>query len=376
MTSKAKMTAGFTDLIASAEAWRRGDFEDVIKFTTKAIESAHLSTEDMAIAHYQRGLVYSRKDLYEKAMVEFDESIRLNPDFARAYYQRGFIARKIGQDDHAIDDYNRALRLDPELFPAYVNRGVIYVDKRLYHEAIQDFHRAIRLDPTNPRIYSDRGCAFYGNGNYDRAMEDFNEALRLDPNYVLAHLHRGHVYCVTESYDEALEAYSQAIKRDPEFALAWRNRADVYFCQGQFSDAANDYEAYLKLQPQDMAVIILLYLARVRSGGDGASELAAQAQGIILDDWPGAAIGMFLDDVAPSDVIVQATHDEQVIASGGAHLACFYIGQYYLLQGKTAEAVDMFRQALLDGPTHCFEHTFVEAELKRLGVTAMILRSR
>ncbi|MFQ6024863.1 MAG: tetratricopeptide repeat protein [Acidiferrobacterales bacterium] len=365
-------TAEFANLAASAEAWRRGDVDDVIRLTTEAIELGHLSIEDIAIAYYQRGLAYSKKNLCEQAMEDLNEAIRLNPKFARAYYHRGYVLRRTDQDDQAIEDYNRAIRLDPEFVPAYINRGVLHVDKGLYYHALQDFHQAIRLDPTDARTYSDRGCAFFGNGHYNRALEDFNEALRLDPTYAVAHLHRGHVYCVTESFDQAIEEYSQAIALDPRSALAYRNRGDVYFYQGRFSEAESDYDTYLRLRPEDAAVMILLHLAHVRSGKHGIAGLARRAKRIALNKWPGAAVAMFLGDATPDEAILQAIHDEETVNNGGEHLAFFYAGQYHLLQGRTDRAVGMFRQALIYGLKNCFEHTFAEAELKRLGVTVLI----
>jgi lipoprotein NlpI len=376
MKGMANTMTAWMRLEASARAWKRGSYDEVIALTTDAIGDGLLAPEYGAIAHYQRGLAYNRKGLHDEAMLDFSEAIRLNPEFARAYYQRGYLARQAGQDELAIADYDCAIQFDPQLVHAYINRGVLRIDQGLYYQALQDFHKAIRLDPTRARIYSDRGCAYYGSGHYDRALEDFDQALRLDPNYVVAHLHRGHVHCARGNYAEAIEAYSEAVRVDPGFALGRKNRAHVYFFEGRFADAAADYARYVELCPHDASTVILRYLACARSGEASVTELARHAQALDLNKWPGAAIAMFLGQSTPETVLTQASSDSESVKNDGRHLGFFYLGQYHLLQENAAGAVEMFRLALLDGARDCFEYELAVAELDRLGVRVLVPRAR
>jgi lipoprotein NlpI len=376
MKGTANTMTAWMRLEASARAWKRGSYDEVIALTSDAIGGGLLEPEYGAIAYYQRGLAYNRKGLHDEAMLDFSEAIRLNPEFARAYYQRGYLARQAGQDELAIADYDCAIQFDPQLVHAYINRGVLRIDRGLYYHALQDFHKAIRLDPTRARIYSDRGCAYYGSGHYDRALEDFDQALRLDPNYVVAHLHRGHVHCAKGHYAKAIEAYGEAIRVDQGFALARKNRAHVYFYEGRFADAAADYGRYVELCPHDASAVILRYVACARAGDASAIELARHAQAIDLDTWPGAAIAMFLGQATPEAVLTQASGDSESVKNEGRHLGFFYLGQYHLLQANAASAVEMFRLALLDGARDCFEYELASAELDRLGIRVLVPRAR
>ena len=49
--------------------------------------------------------------------------------------------------DRAIIDYDQAILLDPKLVEAYNNRGYIYYIKGDMKAAIADFEAAIKLDP-------------------------------------------------------------------------------------------------------------------------------------------------------------------------------------------------------------------------------------
>ena len=64
----------------------------------------------------------------------------------------------------AIEDYTEAIRLDPELAVAYSNRGLAYDELGQMERAVADFDEAIRLDPQLALAYHNRGNAYYKTG--------------------------------------------------------------------------------------------------------------------------------------------------------------------------------------------------------------------
>ena len=65
-----------------------------------------------------------------------------------------------GQLDRAIQDYDQAIRLNPNDADAFTNRGVDYADKGQYDRAVQDYNQAIRLDPNSAKAFTNRGRAY------------------------------------------------------------------------------------------------------------------------------------------------------------------------------------------------------------------------
>ena len=59
----------------------------------------------------------------EKALADFDRSIRLNTKNAAAYHSRAIIYNKLGDNEQAIDDATSAIALDDHFASAYVTRG-------------------------------------------------------------------------------------------------------------------------------------------------------------------------------------------------------------------------------------------------------------
>jgi tetratricopeptide (TPR) repeat protein len=74
---------------------------------------------------------------------------------AADYAKQGYDWAMKGQYDRAIADYNEAIRIDPDFAFAYCNRGLARGNKREYDRAIADFEQAIRLDPNYANAYND-----------------------------------------------------------------------------------------------------------------------------------------------------------------------------------------------------------------------------
>ena len=92
---------------------------------------------------------------------------------------RGFEYYKLGQYDRAIQDYDEAIRLDPQLAVVYNNRGLAYNELGQYERAIKDFGEAIRLDPKDADAYRNRGLTYEAIGKSEEAERDFAKAKEL-----------------------------------------------------------------------------------------------------------------------------------------------------------------------------------------------------
>jgi Flp pilus assembly protein TadD len=68
---------------------------------------------NLAIAYSNRGGAYIAKGQMNRAIADFNKTIRLNPKSALAYNNRGIAYGIKGQRDRAIADLRRALKLDP-----------------------------------------------------------------------------------------------------------------------------------------------------------------------------------------------------------------------------------------------------------------------
>ena len=66
-----------------------GDIELAIAQFTSAIQSGDLIGPDLAIAYYERGNAYANLGDLARAIADYDEALRLDPELAGAYNNRG-----------------------------------------------------------------------------------------------------------------------------------------------------------------------------------------------------------------------------------------------------------------------------------------------
>ncbi|HMF20557.1 MAG TPA: tetratricopeptide repeat protein [Pseudolabrys sp.] len=180
-----------------------------------------------ARAIFYRGAAYGNKDDLDRAIADFNEAIRLDPNHARAFYNRGLAYGKKGDNARAIADYDESIRLDPKYALAFNNRGFVYSKKGEYARAITDYDEAIRLDPNNALAFVNRGIAYGRKGDTDRAIADFNEAIRLDPKNSSAFNDRGLGYAKKGDYNRAIANFDEAIRLNPKSALTFCNRGNA-----------------------------------------------------------------------------------------------------------------------------------------------------
>jgi tetratricopeptide (TPR) repeat protein len=172
---------------------------------TNAIEKTVCS----APAYNGRGVYYldvsNEKD---KALEDFNQSLRCDSTHARASYNRGLILQDKNRIAEALTDYNRAIRLNPVYVEAFVNRGNIFRDQKNYEQGLADYNRAIQLSPEFPKAYFNRGGLFLNQKMYDNAIQDYSMAIAIDPTYAKAYYNRGLCLYNTNAKEEACENFT------------------------------------------------------------------------------------------------------------------------------------------------------------------------
>jgi tetratricopeptide (TPR) repeat protein len=98
-----------------------------------------------ALAYRERGMSYAVKDDYTRAIADFNNSIKANPNDALAYYNRGLAYAVLGNHGGAIEDFSEAIRLDPNDGSLHYRRGLAYEQKGNRERARPDYAIAVDL---------------------------------------------------------------------------------------------------------------------------------------------------------------------------------------------------------------------------------------
>lgn len=255
-------------------------FSDVL-----GLVAEHTSALNQNIIHFSRGNAYISKGDYDRAVADYDQAIKLQPDFAKAYNNRacayiirgdydyaiidlnqaiqlqpdsateaynnrGFIYTTKGNYNHAIADINQAIHLQPDLAVAYINRGNAYLSKGDYSQSIANYDQAVKLQPDLTAMgYMNRAIIFSLEGNYDQAIVYLDKAIRLQPDLAEIYINRGNVNRKMSNYDQAIADLGQAIELQPNNARAYYGRAKVYFDKSNYDRAIVDFSQAIQLKP-------------------------------------------------------------------------------------------------------------------------------
>lgn len=193
--------------------------------------------------------------LWEKQCVPFDSATELLTErivqqkTGENYHLRGvaFLAHK--QYDKAIADFSESLRLQPQNAGALNNRGQTRYLMEDYKAAVQDYTAAIAIDAKNPLVLNNRALAYLELNDLNHAMIDLQEALKLVPQYPEALNNRGVVYQQRQEFDKAIADFTEALKLDSKYVDALENRALSYVETNDHAKAIADLESAIKLSP-------------------------------------------------------------------------------------------------------------------------------
>jgi len=82
-----------------------------------------------ASAYNERGLVWYERKSLDRAIADFNQALKINPNLVDALINRGSALRSKGDLDRAIADFDEAIRIDSNAATALHNRTLVRSDK-------------------------------------------------------------------------------------------------------------------------------------------------------------------------------------------------------------------------------------------------------
>lgn len=242
---------------------------------TALIKSGRYSGSGLAAAYGSRAAAYRRKKDYDRALADFNEMIRIDPEGDSGFLGRCIVYGDRGEYDRAVADCSRAIQLRSNDYLAFEIRGNTYADKKEYESAIADYTRVIHLNPKFGEAYGNR-CLLRARLGRDlpQALSDCNEALRLQPDDEDVFQGRGLVELRSGVFDRAIADFTAAFAKNAEDASSLYGRGLAKLKSGDTPGGHADMAA---------AVAIRADIAEVYAGY-GVSEASLPDQTKTLPD--------------------------------------------------------------------------------------------
>ncbi|HNR12033.1 MAG TPA: tetratricopeptide repeat protein [Thermodesulfobacteriota bacterium] len=212
---------------------------------------------------FSSGVVaFSQKD-FEKALAEFTEASRLDPENAQIQHYRGMTYLHLGEYDRAVDALKTAAELDPAIKEIHYDLGVAYFRAGMYAQALARFRAGQAAEPDRAMVYFYQGYTHYMLGEYYAAEPLFRKAEEMDPSLVQScRFFRAMSLARSGKKTEAEEQFQAAIDADPtselaEAAAALRSDSAAHPSGNKrwniTGSLSTQYDDNVSLQPDDLS---------------------------------------------------------------------------------------------------------------------------
>ena len=263
--------------------WGRGDAKNALGLYNQALQDYNTVLDlipSYAKAAQDRGndVEFTLRNFRE--IRHHDKKLRFCPEDADTYLSRGLEKYKFGLYNEAIQDFNEVIRIDPNVDRSFTGKRILkrglrkpyekklvctsiysqyspaayaYAQRALaknhlnqYDEAIKDLDKIIEMYPAYSYAYLVRGNIKKWMGIYHEAILEYDKAIEFNPNDPEAYIRRGEVKKIQSDYNAAYIDFSKAIDIDKKSIEAYILRGEIYGLQGFHNEAAKDFDmAYM-----------------------------------------------------------------------------------------------------------------------------------
>ena len=232
----------FSTLITVAQTYNLSQAKEAIDARNydKALDYLNRDLKDFpakAESHYYRAYTYNCQEKYPQALTEISASFKLLSPKDRelkadSYELRGKIYAIIDNQEKAIENYDQAIKLNPQKTEYYLSRGEEYAALKQYDKAEADYNKVLSLNEGDLKARTGLGSVCLMQKKYEEAEKIFTELMKLAPEYPKTYYFMAKVFLGKKETDDAIGSVFHALVLDESDDLS---RADFLV------DAKNNY---------------------------------------------------------------------------------------------------------------------------------------
>ncbi|MDD4013667.1 MAG: tetratricopeptide repeat protein, partial [Candidatus Omnitrophica bacterium] len=211
--------------------------------------------KDFAPAYYHLGLIEMRRGNDDRALGLFEEAkekyavIKDRPFEAETHNALGMLLGKRGMQEKAIMEYEDALKIIPDFMEARLNLGLAYISLGKYDKASEELKRVLSAEPENAEALTGLGYASFKRGFYVEAAGSYSEALKVRPEDGRTRYALAGTYLTLGMPEKAEKEYLTLLSKDPSDADSRNNLANIYYSRGDTERAVTEYMKILEEYP-------------------------------------------------------------------------------------------------------------------------------
>ena len=206
-------------------------FEEAIKFDSK---------NDVAYA--KLGAIHDAKGRPDKALVNYEKAVAINPAFTMLYPPMGMACLDKGEIAKAEDYLKKSDTAGIDTAETRYMHGVLLFKQNQNDEALAALDRSLTMNSSFAPAQYYRGQVLDRLGQQDKAIAAYQKTLEIDPTNSAASFNLGVAYYNKGDYANAATAYEKTIQNDKDNGQAHANLASTYRQLERFADANGEYK--------------------------------------------------------------------------------------------------------------------------------------
>jgi len=161
------------------------------------------------------GITIVRNNDWKDEITFFNASLKYNQGNAKLHLNLGNTYYEKGMFDKALQEYQTTIKLQNNYHEAFGNIGAIYLNKRDFPKAIEYLNKAIAIKKDFPMAHYNLGYAYYLMGDYAKAKAELSAAVQLFPTLYAAHNIMTGIYIKEKDIKSAREHARASLEINP-----------------------------------------------------------------------------------------------------------------------------------------------------------------
>jgi tetratricopeptide (TPR) repeat protein len=233
-------------------------------------------------------------------------------------------------------------------------------------EAVKSARAALEADPKSIARIIDLGVAQSGTRQFREAIATFTRGLAIEPNNALLLRWRGHRYLSVREFDSAFADLTRGGAIDSGIYGIWYHLGVVQYLRGDFAGAAGSFARAQPIAPDAGELAgstdwLWMSLSRAGRGAEAKAMLDRRPDSKPVTNAYTRRLQLYRGEIGPDAVLTPADTDDVQAAT-----LAYGLGNWYLVQGDTAQARRWFERSIQSGGWPAFGFIAAEVELRRL----------
>ena len=262
-------------------------------------------------AHYFLGKAFALQKEFEEAIIQFKETLRIDPEnatiyneMAKAFLDKGDVNEAVrlyqdflpplpedlneprgmdtslakrndiltlaelyananinfatalvrqGNIDQAVRRFEEALRVAPDSAIKCRNLAKSLCQSGRLEDSVRIYQMIVQLMPNDSEVYTGLGIALVQQGKLDEAVSCFTKVVSIEPHLAGGYINLGNALNLQSKSNEAIDCYIKAVQLEPDSVLAHYRLGRILVQRGEIDEAIVHFNQAIRIDPNYIA---------------------------------------------------------------------------------------------------------------------------